>query len=114
MEWLETNGTGAFAMGTVSGANTRRYHGYLVAGAAATGRQVWLAKVDEELNGVALGANQFPGRVHPEGCRQLTDFELAPNPRWTYEVDGVRLKKSLSLVEGRKDSIRHFIWHFMH
>ncbi|MBC7793020.1 MAG: glycogen debranching enzyme N-terminal domain-containing protein, partial [Clostridia bacterium] len=25
MEWLETNGTGAFAMGTVSGANTRRY-----------------------------------------------------------------------------------------
>ena len=105
LEWLETNGTGAFAMGTVSGANTRRYHGYLVAGAAATGRQVWLAKVDEELNGVALGANQFPGRVHPEGCRQLTDFELAPNPRWTYEVDGVRLEKSLSLVEGRNIAV---------
>jgi hypothetical protein len=30
-EWLETNGTGGFAMGTVSGANTRRYHGLLVA-----------------------------------------------------------------------------------
>ena len=31
LEWLETNGTGGFAMGTVAGTNTRRYHGLLVA-----------------------------------------------------------------------------------
>ena len=31
LEWLETNGLGSFASGTVSGANTRRYHGLLVA-----------------------------------------------------------------------------------
>ena len=31
LEWLETNGTGAFAMGTVAGVNTRRYHALLVA-----------------------------------------------------------------------------------
>ena len=30
-EWLLTNGIGGFAMGTPSGANTRRYHGHLVA-----------------------------------------------------------------------------------
>jgi len=30
-EWLLTNGTGGFAMGTVAGSNTRRYHGLLVA-----------------------------------------------------------------------------------
>ena len=29
-EWLLTNSTGAFAMGTVPGINTRRYHGLLV------------------------------------------------------------------------------------
>ncbi len=31
LEWLLTNGRGGFAMGTASGANTRRYHGHLVA-----------------------------------------------------------------------------------
>jgi len=30
-EWLVTNGLGGFACGTVGGANTRRYHGFLVA-----------------------------------------------------------------------------------
>ena len=109
LEWLETNGTGAFAMGTVSGANTRRYHGYLVAAARSGGRQVWLAKVDEELNGVPLGANQFPGRVHPEGCRQLVHFELAPNPQWTYEVAGIRLEKSLALVDGRNIAVVEYM-----
>jgi glycogen debranching enzyme len=28
-EWLETNGLGGFACGTLAGANTRRYHGLL-------------------------------------------------------------------------------------
>ncbi len=105
MEWLETNGTGAFAMGTISGANTRRYHGYLVASAGHTGRQVWLAKTDEHVNGVPLGANQFPFVVHPEGYRQLADFALDPNPRWTYDAAGVRLTKSLYLLEGRDTAV---------
>ena len=30
-EWLETDGLGGFARGTVAGAHTRRYHGLLVA-----------------------------------------------------------------------------------
>src|SRR5262245_44431072 len=31
LEWLLTNGTGGFAMGTGAGSNPRRYHGLLVA-----------------------------------------------------------------------------------
>ena len=34
-EWLETNGLGGFSSSTIAGANTRRYHGLLM---AATGR----------------------------------------------------------------------------
>lgn len=30
-EWLETNGLGGWASSTIIGANTRRYHGLLVA-----------------------------------------------------------------------------------
>ena len=37
-EWLVTDGLGGYAMGTVAGLRTRRYHGLLmVAGAAANG-----------------------------------------------------------------------------
>ena len=31
LEWILTNGIGGYAMGTVSGVNSRRYHGYLIA-----------------------------------------------------------------------------------
>ena len=110
LEWLETNGTGSFAMGTVSGANTRRYHGYLVASpATTTGRQVWLAKVDEELNGQPLGANQFPGRVDPQGFRHLTDFSLDPFPTWTYRLDHLLLRKSVYLVPGRSIAVVQYV-----
>jgi glycogen debranching enzyme len=106
LEWLETNGTGTFAMGTVSGANTRRYHGYLVAGPASSeGRQVWLAKVDEAVNGQPLGVNQFPGSLHPQGYRQLVEFTMEPYPRWTYQAGRVRLRKSLFLVPGRNIAV---------
>ena len=45
-EWLETNGRGGFAMGTVAGINTRRYHGVLVASLRPpVERQVLLAHV---------------------------------------------------------------------
>ncbi len=48
VEWLETNGTGGFAMGTVAGANTRRYHGTLVAALRPPAdRHLLLVKVDE-------------------------------------------------------------------
>ena len=48
-EWLLTNGIGGFASGTVSGINTRRYHGLLVAAVdPPAGRQVLLAGRSEE------------------------------------------------------------------
>src|SRR5262249_27098728 len=40
-EWLETNGLGSFAMGTVAGPSTRRYHAILCAATRPpTGRMV--------------------------------------------------------------------------
>ena len=46
-EWLETNGIGGYASSTVSGANTRRYHGLLVAATQPPlGRVVMLSKFE--------------------------------------------------------------------
>ena len=49
-EWLLTNGTGAYSMGTAAGVNTRRYHGMLVASARPpVGRIVTLNQLFEQL-----------------------------------------------------------------
>src|SRR5258707_6096200 len=107
LEWLEANGTGGFAMGTVSGANTRRYHGLLVASLRPpTERAVILSKLDETvlLDGaeVALGTNQYPGTVHPTSYRHLFELRLDPFPICTFDLGGARLQKNIFLVQGEQ------------
>src|SRR4051794_21468912 len=78
-EWLLTNGLGAFAMGSVVGANTRRYHGLLCAARTPpVGRVMTLSRIGEivYLDGdpsrmLELSVNQFRGNLHPRGDRYL-------------------------------------------
>ena len=76
-EWLETNGIGGFASGTVSGSGTRRYHGFLTAATKPPlGRIRTVSRFAETLivGGVSyeLSTNQYPGSVHPEGFRYIS------------------------------------------
>jgi predicted glycogen debranching enzyme len=80
-EWLETNGIGGFASSTVSGANSRRYHGLLTAATKPPlGRIVMLSKFEETVtigaSSFELSANQYPGQVHPQGFQYLKSFVL--------------------------------------
>ena len=103
IEWLETNGTGAFAMGTVAGVNTRRYHGLLVASLRPpVERYVLLSRVEEEVNGRALGTCQYPGVVSPQGFELLKEFESAPCVTWRFDVAGATVEKQVYLVDGRQ------------
>src|SRR5271165_2695906 len=72
-EWLETDGLGGFASGTVSGIRTRRYHALLLAATnPPTGRVVlvngfeaWVETLDGRF---ALSSQHYsPGIVHPDG-----------------------------------------------
>ncbi|MBK8304884.1 MAG: glycogen debranching enzyme family protein [Chloracidobacterium sp.] len=104
-EWLETNGIGGYASGTVAGAHTRRYHGLLVAATnPPLGRMLLLSKFEETLildgERFELSTNQYPGEIHPEGYKYLTGFRLEPFPIWTYEVNGVELEKSVFMPHG--------------
>jgi predicted glycogen debranching enzyme len=110
LEWLETNGLGSFASGTVSGTNTRRYHGILVASLhPPVDRFVTLSKLDETLligdERFELSSNQFPFTVNPKGYSFIHEFRLAPFPAWTYNVNGLRLQKSLFMVHGENTTI---------
>jgi predicted glycogen debranching enzyme len=104
-EWLETNGLGGFACGTVAGANTRRYHGLLTAALNPPGgRTLLLSKLEETLvigdRRIDLSTNEYEGAIHPEGYLYLAGFRLDPFPVFTYEVEGVKLEKSLFMLNG--------------
>jgi predicted glycogen debranching enzyme len=109
-EWLETNGIGGFSSSTITGLNTRRYHGLLTAATKPpVGRLVLLSKLDETLiidgRRYELSTNQYPGAVHPQGFSYQTGFRLDPFPVFTYEVEGVRLEKSLFMVQGENTTV---------
>lgn len=104
-EWLETNGIGGFASSTVSGANSRRYHGLLIAATKPPlGRVVMLSKFEETvtLDGKTyeLSTNQYPDSVYPQGFKYLTSFRLDPFPIWTFEIEGIEIEKKIFMVYG--------------
>ncbi len=109
-EWLETNGLGGFASSTIIGLNTRRYHGLLVAAVQPpVGRMVLLAKLEETLhcNGQTydLGANRYPGVVHPRGFEFLREFRLDPWPVFVYSVGGLEIVKRVFMVHGENTTV---------
>jgi predicted glycogen debranching enzyme len=109
-EWLETNGLGGFASSTLSGINTRRYHGLLVAATKPpVGRVVLLSKFEETLvvdgDPYDLSANQYPGVVHPQGFRYLQQFRLDPFPTFTFQVKGVQIEKTIFMVYGENTTV---------
>jgi predicted glycogen debranching enzyme len=109
-EWLETNGIGGFSSSTITGLNTRRYHGLLTAATTPpVGRLVLLSKLEETLTidgrRYELSANQYPGGVHPEGFKYQTGFRLDPFPVFTYEVEGVRLEKRVFMLQGENTTV---------
>jgi predicted glycogen debranching enzyme len=109
-EWLETNGIGGFASGTINGSNTRRYHGLLIAATKPpVGRVVLLSKLEETLicdgRTFELGTNRYPGVIHPQGFRYLKQFRLDPFPVFTFQVEGVEIEKRVFMVQGENTTV---------
>jgi predicted glycogen debranching enzyme len=104
-EWLETNGLGGWASSSVIGAHTRRYHSLLVAATSPpTERTVLLSKLDESIvmgeTRYDLGVNLYPGSIFPNGHQYLNSFTKELFPHWEYEVEGIKLKKTIAALHG--------------
>ncbi len=105
-EWLETNGIGGFASSTLSGQNTRRYHGLLVASLRPpTHRFVLLSKLEEAIiigdTRTELATNSYAdGIVHPRGFELQTNFRLDPFPVSTFTIDGTHIEKTMFMLHG--------------
>jgi predicted glycogen debranching enzyme len=107
-EWLVTDGLGGFAMGTVAGLGTRRYHGLLVvATAPPIGRMLGLAALDAV---ATIGDHHFQlathewsgGAVSPTGHLLLDRFDLIDGvPRWTWSAGPLSIQMELAMSRGR-------------
>ncbi len=109
-EWLVTNGLGGYASSSVSQANTRRYHGLLVATFnPPTDRRVLVSKIEETLSvedkQFEFSTNQYGDVVHPKGCEYLTTFERLQIPRWTFQMDKYSIVKTLFMVQGANTTV---------
>lgn len=107
LEWLETNHTGAFAMGTVAGVNTRRYHALLIASLhPPSDRFAILSRVEEQASIAGqvfeLATVQYPRVVHPAGYSLLDEFRVDPFPVWCYLLGGAHLEKTICLLNGEQ------------
>lgn len=92
-EWLEADGLGGFASGTVSGLRTRRYHALLLAARTPpTGRIALVSGIEAavEVDGrsIALSSHRYlPDVVHPDGAWRLVSFTPDPWPQWMFRLD---------------------------
>ena len=101
-EWLEADGLGGFASGTVGGERTRRYHALLLtASQPPAGRIVLVNGIDawvETTSGrQALSSQRYtPDVVYPDGWRGIAAFTIEPWPTWTYALpDGTRITQEI-------------------
>ena len=113
-EWLETNGLGGFASATVSGMNTRRYHGLLtVALQPPSDRKLLLSKLEETfvLNGkrYQISTNQYAGATYPTGYLLQSSFRLDPFPVFTWLIEDIELHKTVFLIHGENTVVVQYL-----
>ena len=115
-EWLLTNGTGGYAMGTALGVNTRRYHGLLIAAATPpVGRVVVLSQVVDELilhgtddrpeqrmdlSSLLFRSGEDTGLIHaPGGYASIERCDRGATVTWTYTFGPVKVVRELTLSD---------------
>ena len=112
-EWLEADGVGGFASGTVGLVRTRRYHALLLAQTPtgrfvlANGLEAWVETASGRFP-VSAQAYQ-PDVVFPAGRDYLVDFDAAPWPRWRFVgPDGTQVTQEISVSRATRETL--LVW----
>jgi predicted glycogen debranching enzyme len=105
-EWLETDGLGGFASGTVGLVRTRRYHALLLTATKPPAGRIVLwngfdAEVVTESGTFAISTQRYsPNAYSPDGETRLIRFESDPWPRFTFALPDAQLIQEIFLVHG--------------
>ena len=114
-EWLEADGLGGFASGTISGIRTRRYHALLLtATTPPTGRIVLVngveAAIETPEGRLAIAAERYATDfIHPDGWRRIEKFKRDPWPTWSYRLEnGMRVEHSVFVPHRKPMAVLHW------
>jgi len=114
-EWLETDGLGGFASGTLAGLRTRRYHALLLTGQhGPTGRQVLVNGCDASVVTAAgefpISAQQYlPDVISPDGASRVREFRSEPWPTWVFALeDGTLVSQEIFIPHGLQATV--LVW----
>ena len=98
-EWIITNGLGGFASSTIIGANTRKYHGLLIAPLTPPARRfLILSKLDESVYVDGKTYNLFTNvctQYTSDGYKNLVEFEKEYIPKFTYNINVIEITKRI-------------------
>lgn len=111
-EWIITNGIGGYSSSTIIGANTRKYHGLLVAPLYAPARRnLILSKLDESitLNGIKhnLYTNVCKNYIS-EGFKYLQSFQKEILPVFKYKVEDTEISKTICMQHGKNTVVIYY------
>lgn len=112
-EWLEADGSGGFASGTVGLTRTRRYHALLLAQVPAgrfvlaNGIEAW---VETAAGRFPLSAQAYqPDATYPAGRDHLTAFEADPWPCWRFAgPDGTQVTQEICVSRATRETV--LVW----
>ena len=111
-EWLEADGQGGYASGTVGLIRTRRYHALLLhAATPPTGRAVLVngmeAWIETEAECFALSTQHYaPDTRYPDGAAYVTGFTNEPWPCWEFTLpDGTVVEHSVFVSRATGETV---------
>lgn len=115
VEWLHTNGAGAYAMSTVALMHTRRFHGLFVAALdPPLERHVVISHAETTVRvgkrSYGLATHQFPDIAPTPGYRLLESFAQDPLPRWVFRLGERELERTVCLVRGENALVARYVW----
>ena len=104
-EWLITNGIGGYSSSTIIGANTRKYHGLLVASLTPPARRfLILSKLDESIETRGKKYNLYTniGKEYiSKGYEYQESFEKNIVPTFTYKIGKIEITKAICMDYGK-------------
>ena len=111
-EWIITNGIGGYSSSTIIGANTRKYHGLMVAPLYSPARRnLILSKLDESL---ILDGKKYDFYTNvcknyvSQGFKYLESFQKEILPIFKYRIEDTDITKTICMQYGRNTVIVYY------
>lgn len=103
-EWIITNGIGGYSSSTIIGANTRRYHGLLIAPISVPAkRYLIISKLDESIE---IDGNKYEIYTNickdyiSQGYKYLESFQKDILPIFKFKVQNIEITKTICMQHG--------------